>query len=107
MSDCYEGLIAVKNSEGKCGFINKKGEIVIPCKWRQTWAFRGGLAIVQDWNKRLGFINKSGELVIPCRWKKANYFEGSLAKVSDSKRFLFFKDKWVYIDKQGNIVREE
>ena len=107
MSDCYEGLIAVKNSEGKCGFINKKGEIVIPCKWRQAWAFRGGLAIVQDWNKRLGFINKSGELVIPCRWKKANYFEGSLAKVSDSKRFLFFKDKWVYIDKQGNIVREE
>ena len=107
MTDCFEGLIGVKNAEGKCGFINKSGEIVIPCQWRQVWSFKDGLAIVQDWNKRLGFIDKSGKVVIPCRWKKANHFEGSLAKVSDSKHFLFFKDKWVYIDRSGKVVVRE
>ena len=69
------------------------------------WSFQDGLAVVQDFNKRLGFINKSGELVIPCRWKKVNYFHNGLAKVSDSKTF-FFKDKWVYIDRQGRVVKE-
>lgn len=59
---------------------------------------------MQDFNKRLGFVDKSGELVIPCRWKKADHFKDGLAKVSDSKTFLF-QDKWVYIDRQGRVVK--
>ena len=86
--------------------IDVRGDIVIPCRWRAMWSFVDGLAVVQDFNKRLGFIDRSGELVIPCRWKKVNYFQNGLAKVSESKTF-FFKDKWVYIDKQGRIVKEE
>jgi len=33
-----------------------------------------------------------------------HYFKDGLAKVSDSKNF-FFRDKWVYIDKQGRVVK--
>ena len=104
MSDCSEGLIGVMDDDGKCGYIDKTGNIVIPCQWRQVWIFKDGLAPVQDFNKRVGFIDKTGKLVIPCRWKKVNYFVNGLAKVSDSKKFLFL-DKWVYIDKQGQIVK--
>lgn len=107
MGEFSEGLMNVMNKEGKCGYIDRTGSVVIPCQWQQAWSFKDGLAIVQDKNKRLGFIDRSGTVVIPCRWKKANPFQGSLAKVSDSKRFLLFKDKWVYIDRNGNIVREE
>jgi hypothetical protein len=66
--------------------------------------FKDGLAPVQDFNKRLGFIDKSGKIIIPCRWKKVNYFVNGCAKVSDSKKFPF-RDKWVYIDKEGKIVK--
>ena len=104
MSDSSEGLIGVMDDNGKCGFIDKTGKIVIPCQWRQVWIFKDGLAPVQDFNKRLGFIDKSGKLVVPCRWKKVNYFVNGRAKVSDSKKFLF-RDKWVYIDREGNIVK--
>lgn len=106
MGDCSEGLIGVKDTNGKCGYLDKTGRIVIPCEWKQVWTFCEGMAVVQDFNKRLGFIDKSGKLVIPCRWKKANYFKDGLAKVSDSKNF-FFKDVWVYIDKNGQIVKKE
>lgn len=99
-----EGLVSVRDDEDRCGFVNKEGKVVIPCRWKNAWPFFEGLAVVQDFNKLLGFINKSGELVIPCRWKKVNYFKDGLAKVSDSKTFLW-KDKWVYIDKEGRIVR--
>lgn len=98
--------LAMVQKDRKIGMIDLQGNIVIPCRWRAMWSFVDGLAVVQDFNKRLGFIDRSGELVIPCRWKKVNYFQNGLAKVSDSKRFLF-KDKWVYIDKQGRIVKEE
>ena len=101
----YDGL-AIVQKDRKLGMIDLQGKIAIPCRWRRMWSFCEGLAVVQDFNKRLGFIDKSGELVIPCRWKKVNFFHNGLAKVSDSKNF-FFKDKWVYIDKQGRIVREE
>lgn len=101
----HDGLAMVQKDR-KIGMIDVRGDIVIPCRWRSMWSFVDGLAVVQDFNKRLGFIDRSGELVIPCRWKKVNYFQNGLAKVSDSKRFLF-KDKWVYIDKQGRIVKEE
>ena len=92
------------DDNGKCGFIDKTGKVVIPCQWRQVWVFKDGLAPVQDFNKRLGFIDKSGKIIIPCRWKKVNYFVNGRAKVSDSKKFPF-RDKWVYIDKEGKIVK--
>ena len=104
MGDYSEGLIGVRDADGKCGYVDKTGKVVIPCRWKQVWTFSEGRAVVQDFNKRLGFIDKNGELVIPCRWKKANHFKDGLAKVSDSKSF-FFQDKWVYIDKLGRVVK--
>ncbi|MBR5686487.1 MAG: WG repeat-containing protein [Prevotella sp.] len=105
MGDFSDGLAGVQDSDGKCGYIDITGEVVIPCRWKNVWAFSEGLAIVQDFNKKLGFIDKSGELVIPCRWKKADFFKNGRARVLETSRF-FRKDKWVYIDKQGRVVKQ-
>lgn len=105
MGDFSEGLAGVQDDNGKCGYIDKTGKVVIPCRWKQVWTFCEGRAVVQDFNKKLGFIDKAGELVIPCIWKRVNYFNKGLAKVAKSRRFLF-KFKWVYIDPQGNIVKQ-
>jgi hypothetical protein len=107
MTDCYEGLIGVKGEDGKAGFIDADGNVAIPLKWRSVWAFQDGLAIVQDSNKRLGFINRSGEVVIPCKWVRANYFVNGLAKVSATRCILARNIKWVYINRNGEVVREE
>ena len=103
MGDFSEGLASFMDDSGKCGYMDRTGKIVIPAQWKNAWTFKEDRAIVQDFNGRLGYIDKSGKLVIPCRWKKANYFCKGVAKVSDSKN-IFFKDKWVYIDKEGIVV---
>lgn len=103
MGDFSEGLASFMDDSGKCGYMDRTGKIIIPAQWKNAWTFKEDRAIVQDFNGRLGYIDKSGKLVIPCRWKKANYFSNGVAKVSDSKN-IFFKDKWVYIDKQGRVV---
>lgn len=70
-----EGLAAIRR-DGKWGYINLKGEEVIPCQFSDDFPpgqFSEGLACVVDerseedkklWNKRVGFINKKGEFVI-------------------------------------------
>ena len=70
-----EGMAAVRR-DGKWGYINLKGEEVIPCQFSDAFPpgqFSEGLACVVDersdadkklWNKRVGFINKKGEWVI-------------------------------------------
>lgn len=70
-----EGLAAVRR-EGKWGYINLKGEEVIPCQFSDDYKvgqFSEGVACVVDtrnnsdsalWNKRVGFINKKGEWVL-------------------------------------------
>ena len=103
MGDFSEGLAGVQDDKGRCGFVDRTGKVVIPCQWKNVWIFHEGLAVVQDFNKRLGFIDKTGTLVIPCQWKKVNFFHDGIAKVSKSRSFLF-RNKWVYIDKQGREV---
>ena len=86
-----KGLTQVELN-GKYGFINKKGKIIIPPKfdWYAWDGFKGGLASV-FLNRKYGFINKKGELVIPFKFTRAFSFSEGLAIVSLGE---FFNRKW-------------
>ncbi len=90
-------LLPVEFPNGKWGFINDKGEIVINSRFDKAWGFAGGLAIVEHKGKR-GAINQRGEYVIEPR-----FFE--LAGPSEGL-FVFArrKNKYGYMDTKGNIV---
>ena len=55
----YEGLAMVVDKNYKRCFIDKKGNVVIPCKWSDTKGFSEGLAAVRE-NGKWGFIDKKG-----------------------------------------------
>lgn len=78
--DCFcgfsEGLMKVYNrdfkNQGKAGYVNKQGELVIPFKFFSrydppAWIgdFHGGLAGYAISNTKRGWIDKSGDIVIP------------------------------------------
>ena len=58
VAEYSEGLAGVKLN-GKWGFIDKSGTLVIPCKYDDAWAFSEGRAEVKLNGKR-GYVNKSG-----------------------------------------------
>lgn len=66
--DFHEGLAKVQN--WKYGFINIKGEVVVPLEWDNSEYFSEGLAVVEK-DEKYGYINKAGELVIPLVWNFA------------------------------------
>ena len=120
-----EGL-AIAEKDGRYGFIDKTGTVVIPFEYDDAWNFSDGLAIMRKdgrWvhidktgrvvmpfigdfseglaraqrNDKYGFIDQERNVVIPFEYDYASYFSEGLAGVR--------KDgKWGFIDKVGNVV---
>ena len=96
--DYYEDLACVEDNNGKYGFIDRAGKLVIPCKWNGAGIFSQGLANVRSDNGKWGYIDKSGTLVIPCKWKEANHFVSGRARVKGDD------DKYYTINETGTII---
>lgn len=90
-----EGLAAVK-SNGKCGYIDTLGQMVIPCIYDGARVFNEGLAAVIS-NGKCGYIDKQGQMVIPCTYDGAEAFNKGLAAVKSN-------DKYGVIDKDGKYI---
>ncbi len=82
------------------GFIDKRGQVVIPPKFADAKDFHEGLAAVQDEsNGGWGYIDKSGQAVIPPQFMDAGLFSEGLAAVRTAT-----DGKWGYIDKSGQAI---
>lgn len=81
-----EGMAAVKK-DGKFGYINTKGELVIPCKFCVASDFSEGIAIVET-GDTLSFLMKDGEI------KHTQYkFDPMIAKLGYcGKSYMNFND---------------
>lgn len=87
--------------DGKYGYINKKGEIVIPHTWYAAGYFNNGYAVVGDgdyFSCRYGLIDEKGSVIIPCKWKALEPITKRLIKVKG--------DYWDcgLIDIEGNVI---
>ena len=81
-----EGLVAVR-IDGKYGYANKTGKIVIAPQFDEVYQFREGLASART-GSWWGFIDKTGEWVIePKPWHSFGFSEG-LAAVAIEDIFL-------------------
>lgn len=81
-----EGLAVVRASNGKIGFIDRTGALVIPCIYDESHVvFCDGLCSVQQ-DGKWGYIDKTGATVIPCVYDEA-YGAGSglAAVIKDGK----------------------
>ena len=116
----HEGLALVVKS-GKYGYINERGEEVIPCQ-RKAFIYRDGeldetvlpefnegMAVVYTFSENddglpdsgtllYGYINERGEEVIPIQYKEAGNFSEGVAPVTDRN------GRQLFIDKKGAEV---
>ena len=81
--------------DGKWGFINKKGNHIIPCLYNSVNNFWEGFAAVQL-NNKWGAINDIGELIIPCLYDDLFFFSEGLAIVK-------LNGKVGYINTKGEL----
>ena len=89
------GIVNVKSSLCKIGFIDKSGNIVIEPKFDSTNIFSNGLAAVKI-GKGWGYIDTTGNIVIPPIFTIAKNFSKGVAIVK--------WDKWYLFNKQGKVL---
>lgn len=100
----HEGL-ALAQRNNLWGYIDTKGNEVIPCIYRGTEAgnyghdFCEGLAAVRSEKGSYGYINKEGEMVIKPQWDDVGDFSEGIASV-------YVSGKLNFIDKHGKYIAE-
>lgn len=75
-----ENSLAAVKKDGKWGFANADGEIVIPCAYEAAKSFSYGLAAVRTEDK-WGYIDLNGKFIIPASYDSAEPFENKRAFV--------------------------
>jgi hypothetical protein len=87
--------------DGKYGYINKTGSIVIKPQFMYADNFSEGLAAVSE-NDKYGYIDTSGAMVIQPQFHTANAFSEGLAAVETAGPG---KDAlWGFVDKTGRLA---
>lgn len=94
--------LSVKYEDGKYGFVNGEGKLVIPYQYHFALDFSDGMALVCNEDLQIGYINTKGELVIPYQYDNPaerngnDFHEGLCAVMVDGEHEWFS-----YIDKTG------
>lgn len=86
------------------GYINERGEEVIPLQYDDAQPFSEGLAGVRKDNYLCGFIDVKGNLVISCKYKTVGNFSNGLAWFESGNWSFEENTNYGYINKKGDIV---
>ncbi len=94
--DFQEGLARVRK-DGKWGFIDKTGKLVVPCVYDDAEDFQNGMAAVKR-DGKWGFVNTSGTEAVPCQYETT---AGNLNEFSEGVATLKRDNKWYIVDESG------
>ncbi|HNC45726.1 MAG TPA: WG repeat-containing protein, partial [Acidobacteriota bacterium] len=93
-----EGLAVIQfTQDGKCGYIDKSGKLVISPEFELAESFSEGLAAVRIDCNLWGYINRTGKLVIEPQFRSVKRFSGGLAEITIGER-------WGYINQSGKVI---
>lgn len=91
-----EGLAIIVNTEGKFGFVDKTGKMIINPQFESANSFSEGLAVIKQ-NDKYGFIDKTGKIVINTQFEEVSDFKNGKARFKNGKQ-------WGYIDTKGAYI---
>lgn len=92
----YQAGLAVVESEGKYGFVNRNNELQGGLAYQDAQGFSEGLAAVKQ-NGRWGYVDRNQSLVIGYRYQRAEPFRDGWAAVRNPAGY------WGIIDRKGQV----
>ena len=101
-----DGLAAVTRDGVNYGYINNRGEMVIPPMFKYARAFTEGLGLVQTQTGTWGLIDRTGKMVtsFPIGENIQVAEVALLSILSEGLAGVKIGTKWGFIDRQGNQV---
>lgn len=102
----FRNGMAIVNENGKFGFIDNTGKLVVPCIYEEIESFdiktfKGELTAAKK-DGRWGFIDKKGKVVIPFEYEDHVYISVGHT-ICDDKRKVRKNGKWGIINMNGQM----
>lgn len=86
----------VKDTLDNMGYVNIRGEFIVPCVYDDVKGIAEGLMVVVT-SSKCGYVDTLGNWVIDSVYDDARAFGNGVARVKRG-------DHWMFIDKKGNVV---
>jgi hypothetical protein len=96
IDDFVECKAKVLDNNYKYGYIDDKGQIVVPCEYNEIKAIIDKKAIAKI-NGKWGYIDTDGRIIIP-------FIYDDIKTFNDGKTFAKMNGKWGYIDHHGKVI---
>lgn len=94
--------------EGKWGFIDASGKVVVDFKYAEVKSFSNGLAVVFNEDGRAGLVDHNGKEILSPRYSDISDLNGDYAyfviRDDSSGRIV---ETYGFLDRQGKVVSEE
>ena len=107
LGNSQEHLVRCTNDDGFVGFLDSKGQEVIPCQYERGSSFYHGIAIIKDSHDKWGAIDLNGKVVIPFEhdWL-VDYNTDRYKDLFSSKGDVIFKKngKFGILNTVGNVI---
>src|SRR6185312_6668155 len=84
-SNFYDGLAAVAMND-KIGFINKRGDLVIPCIYDEADHFKNTQSVVKK-GGMCGIISTLGQTIVPFEYQEIVGFSGGMAVIEKGNKY--------------------
>ena len=95
-------LLPYSVGDGRWGYIDESGNVIVPATFASATFFFGGFGIVRDMDDRCGYIDSSGTLAIPIQFTFCGTFSEGVATVQFSNHVG--TDTAYKINAQGKLV---
>ena len=108
--------LALVTKDNNKGYINRQGEIIIPCEYSDLSSFdNNGLCTSMQYNSDLweynfGLIDYTGTVITDCVWKElgnsTSYYAYTPSFIDGKTKVKNNDGQWGFLDLQGNGVGE-
>lgn len=98
-----QNLKLVTNYQGKYGYINDRGDTIIPCKYDKATEFIDGIALVKT-DVKHKLIDKNGKLLELSEFEFSEKIRFDYQSWGDALPLIIDVWKCSYIDEKGNVA---
>ena len=96
-------LLPYSGGDGRWGYIDDSGKVIVPTTFGSASFLYGGFGIVKDMDGKCGYIDSNGKLAIPVQFTFCGTFSQGLATIQFNK-YTGTDTTFHKINEQGKVV---
>lgn len=79
-------LLIRTDQKGRCGYVDRQGNIVVPCKYEIAFPFSNGIGKVGKGDK-YGLVDSTGKEIVPVKYDEITLWTGDIYRLRNGDKY--------------------